>query len=150
MMYRRFNHIIEKYGIGVITSSMYRQAAQRIMDKLVKFRWELPDENNVLDESFGHGSGEVVTGYVIEIEGGDLVQKNHKAHFKIGGFKWHAIFILNAIKRGPLLKRGLNDETSTATPDSVSQQPATSRQHISTAALSVLRPIQQDTYYIFR
>ena len=141
-MYRKFENITEKYQIGVITSSIYRQAAQLIMDKLVKFRWELPNENSTHDESFGHGTREAVTGYAIEIEGGDLMQKNDKAHFKIGGFKWHAIFIPNTTKHRPL-KRGF-EEVSSETSESAVQQPATSRPRISTTALSVLPPMQED------
>jgi hypothetical protein len=136
IMYRRFDQVTAKHGIGMITTSVYRQAAQLIMDKLVKFKWELPDENNVLDESFGHSSSIAIASYAVEIEGGDLIQKNDKAWFKIGGFKWHSIMIPNASIRGPLPKRGIDDvDTSSNTIESSSQQPATSRPRISNSAL---------------
>src|ERR1700726_594985 len=143
-MYRKFNHVTNKHGIGMITASVYRQAAQLIMDNLVKFKWELPDENNVLDESFGHTSRQAITGYAVEIEGGDLVQKNDKAHFKIGGFKWHAIVIPNASRRGPLPKRGLDDPQDSTEDSASSQQPAHSHPRILSSALTVLPPIQPD------
>jgi superfamily II DNA or RNA helicase len=144
-MYRRFNQVTDKHGIGMITASVYRQAAQLIMDNLVKFKWELPDEDNVLDESFGHSGRQAIESYAVEIEGGDLVQKNDKAHFKIGGFKWHSIVIPNASRRGPLPKRGPDEvDTSSDNGESSSQRLATSRPHISTAALTVLPPLQPD------
>ena len=79
MMYPRFDQVTIQYGIRMITTSVYRQAAQLIMDKLVKFKWELPDENNVSDESFGHSSRKAIDNYAIEIGIGELVQKNDKA-----------------------------------------------------------------------
>jgi hypothetical protein len=146
MMYRRFDQVTVKHNIGMITTRVYRQAAQLIMDNLVKFKWELPEDNNVLDESFGHSGREATEHYAVEIDSGELIQKNDKAWFKIGGFKWHAIMIPNASRRGPLPKRGIDDVDSQAnTGESSSQQPATSRPRISnTALVTVLPPLQPD------
>src|ERR1700733_1415749 len=146
MMYRRFDKVTVKHNIGMITTRVYRQAAQLIMDDLVKFKWELPEENNVLDESFGHSGREAMEHYAVEIDGGELIHKTDKAWFKIGGFKWHAIMIPNASRRGPLPKRGIDDVDSQAnTGESSSQQPATSRPRISnTALITVLPPLQPD------
>src|SRR3984885_6046181 len=146
MMYRRFDQVTVKHNIGMITTRVYRQAAQLIMDDLVKFKWELPEENNVLDESFGHSGREAMEHYAVEIDGGELIHKTDKAWFKIGGFKWHAIMIPNASRRGPLPKRGIDDVDSQAnTGESSSQQPATSRPRISNSALiTVLPPLQPD------
>jgi superfamily II DNA helicase RecQ len=142
-MYRRFNEVTNGLGIGMITASIYRQAAQLIMDKLVKFKWELPDEDNVLDESFGHSGAQAIASYAVEIQGGDLVRKDDKAHFKAGAHKWHKIVIPNPTRRGPLPKRGRDDEHDRG--NYVEEQPSTSRPRISQAAFSnILPPITRD------
>jgi hypothetical protein len=112
VMYRRFDEVTNRLGIGMMTASIYRQAAQLIMDKLVKFKWELPNEENVLDESFGHSTEQAIQSYAIEIQGGDLVRKDDKAHFKAGAHKWHKIVIPNPSRRGPLPKRGRDDDVN--------------------------------------
>jgi superfamily II DNA helicase RecQ len=145
MMYRRFDQVTIQHGIGMITTSVYRQAAQLIMDKLVKFKWQPQDDNHISDESFGHSSRQAIESYAIEIGIGELVQKHDKAHFKLGAFKWHAIMIPNSSRRGPLPKRGIDDVDSLSNNGESSQQPATSRPRISNSALiTVLPPLQPD------
>jgi hypothetical protein len=51
---RKWTNVMTGLGLGVLNPRIYRQTAQLIMDKRVKFKWELPDEDNALDESFGH------------------------------------------------------------------------------------------------
>jgi superfamily II DNA or RNA helicase len=109
---RKWSHIMAGVGLGNLNPRIYRQIAQLIMDKRVKFKWQLPDEDDALDESFGHSTTEAVIGYAVEANGGDLVRKDDLAHFRIGSFKWFCETIPNKTVRGRLSKRAREEDSN--------------------------------------
>ena len=143
---RKWTNIMTGLGLGVLNPRIYRQTAQLIMDKRVKFKWELPDEDNALDESFGHSSAEGVTGYAVEADVGDLVRKDDLAHFRMGCFKWFCETIPNKSVRGALAKRSREDdlEGEIEVLDMAAKEPATPRRLLSNV-VNVLTPPSIDT-----
>jgi len=94
-VYRIFDKVTADHGIGIITTSVYRQTAALVMENLVKYKWELPDENSYLDEQFGHTSRQAEESYAIERDGADLIRRDDRAYFKKGSYKWACVMIPN-------------------------------------------------------